>query len=969
VTSERWAQIEELFHRAAECSPQRRTALLEAGCGNDCELREQVEALLAADENARSKVQFAVRSELEAVAFSLIGKTVSHYRVLGGLGAGGMGLVYRAEDIKLGRHVAIKFLPEDSAKDPAALQRFEREARSASALEHPNICPIYEFGEHEGQPFLVMQMLEGQTLREFIAAAEPGKPPFAVTKLLEIAIQIADGLSAAHTQGIIHRDIKPANIFLTTGNEIKILDFGLAKLALADAETIARQNPANEQSADLFLSRIGITMGTAAYMSPEQIRGEQLDARTDLFSFGLVLYEMATGERAIKGDTGTELHQAVLAQSPVPPRELNPAVPARLQSIIQKCIEKDRQERYASASDLRSELLKLKREAESRPLRWWAVAAGLAILGGLTLLFISQSQSPLPRPELKLQQLTANAIENSVSGGMISPDGKYLAFSDKRGLHVQVIETGESRAVPLPKELEGRNFDWRCATWAPDSTHFLANSSPSKRNPGETVQEDVNIWEVPVSSRIPRKLRGGSFAWSFSPDGSRIAFGTNGGPHGPREIWLMNTNGEHARKLFESGNDDTINTATWSADGQRLVYARDRGDEVTLFSRDLKGGPPVLLERPAEIKDKRIDYGITLPDGRSIFSVAEGTSIGMPNCNFWEVKNDLRTGKLVDQPRRLTNWSGFCVDPTSVTSDMKKLAFVHMSGHPTVRVADLQRNGKQISKERHFTLTESMDLPIDWTRDSQSVIFFSKRNGQGGIYRQRLDQDVATQLFTSREDLYLCCVTPSGDWFLFAAIPKSPASPAAIGDIMRLPLTGGPPEKLFSVRRLEAWGCSRPPSALCVIAERSDDSKWAIVTSFDPGKGRGAEVTRIALDPLVTDWTMSLSPDGTRLALMRHPGGALEILSLQTRIVQTIKIPEWSNSGWMNWFTDGQAVFVPVLAPDGSKLLRVDLRGEIHVVRENPGGDFTAGVPSPDGRHIAIEATGDNRNMWMMENF
>jgi eukaryotic-like serine/threonine-protein kinase len=969
VTSERWAQIEELFHRVAECSPQRRPALLDDACGNDFELREQVEALLAADQNARSNVQCAVRSELDAVAFSLIGKNVSHYQVLAGLGAGGMGLVYRAEDIKLGRHVAIKFLPEDSAKDPAALKRFEREARSASALEHPNICPIYEFGEHEGQPFLVMQMLEGQTLREIIAAAEPGKPPFVVTIILDIAIQIVDGLNAAHTRGIIHRDIKPANIFVTADDEVKILDFGLAKLAPAVTETMERQRSTNKRSADLFLSRTGTTMGTAAYMSPEQVRGEQLDARTDLFSFGLVLYEAATGQCAIKGDTGTELHQAVLTQSPVPPRELNPAIPARLQTIIQKCIEKDRQERYASASDLGSDLQKLKREVESRHWHWWAVAAGLAILAGLTLFFTSQSKLRLPRPELKLRQLTANAIENSVSGGMISPDGKYLAFSDTRGLHVQVIETGESQAVPLPKELEGRNFDWRCAAWAPDSTHFLGNSIPAKRNPGETAQEDISIWEVPVSSRIPRKLRGGAIAWSFSLDGSLIAFGANGGPYGPREIWLMDANGEHARKLFESGDDDTINTASWSTDGQRLVYVRDRGAEVALFSRDLKGGPPVLLERPAEIKDKRIDYGITLPDGRSIFSVAEEASIGMPNCNFWEVKNDLRTGKLVDQPRQLTNWSGFCMDPTSVTSDMKKLAFLHMSGHPTVRVADLQHNGTQISNERHFTLTESMDLPIDWTRDSQSVIFFSKRNGQGGIYKQRLDQDVATQLFTSPQDLYLCCATPVGDWLLFAAVSKSSTSPVVSGDIMRLPLAGGPAEKLFSVREVEGWGCARLPSILCVIAERSDDGKWAIVTSFDPEKGRGAEVTRIALDPLITDWTMALSADGKRVALIRRPGAPLEILSLQGKNIKTIKIPEWSNSGWINWFPDGQAVFVPVLAPEGSKLLRVDLRGSIRVVRVNAGGNFTAGVPSPDGRHIAIEATGDNKNMWMMENF
>jgi serine/threonine protein kinase len=219
LTPERWAQIEELFHRAAESDPQCRSALLDEACGNDTELREQVEALLSSDQNARSKMQAAVRAEFESIAFSLTGKTISHYRILGGVGGGGMGLVYRAEDIKLGRRVAIKFLPEESSKDPAALQRFEREARSASALDHPNICPIYEFGEHENQPFLVMQLLEGQTLRELIASAEPGKPPFEIHGLVDIAIQIADGLNAAHSQGIIHRDIKPKHLVTTSAKQ------------------------------------------------------------------------------------------------------------------------------------------------------------------------------------------------------------------------------------------------------------------------------------------------------------------------------------------------------------------------------------------------------------------------------------------------------------------------------------------------------------------------------------------------------------------------------------------------------------------------------------------------------------------------------------------------------------------------------------------------------------------------------
>ena len=263
-------------------------------------------------------------------AGNLVGKKVSHYRVLQVLGGGGMGVVYKAEDLKLGRKVAIKFLPAELASDPNAFERLEREARSASALEHPNICPIYELGEHEGQPFIVMQLLEGQTLQERIETAGQQKKPLPTTEVLDLALQIVAGLEAAHTKGIIHRDVKPANIFITKSGEVKILDFGLAKMVeqdLAENPT-TKQTPSNKTSAaantptatfsNLRLTRTGTTVGTAYYMSPEQVRGETLDARTDVFSFGLVLYEMATCQRAFPGDTVAVVHDAISSSGSSP---------------------------------------------------------------------------------------------------------------------------------------------------------------------------------------------------------------------------------------------------------------------------------------------------------------------------------------------------------------------------------------------------------------------------------------------------------------------------------------------------------------------------------------------------------------------------------------------------------------------------------------------------------------------------
>jgi eukaryotic-like serine/threonine-protein kinase len=306
---------------------------------------------------------------------SLIGKKASHYRVLEILGGGGMGIVYKAEDLKLGRRVALKFLPEELASDPAALHRFEREARAASALNHPNICTIHEIEEHEQNPFIVMELLEGETLREVISRSRPGKPPLELDELLDVAIQISEALDAAHRQGIIHRDIKPANIFITKQGQAKILDFGLAKLgsvvtAAGDDQMGQRDDGDPHRTlresvplatSDPFLSQSGMAMGTAGYMSPEQVRGEKLDARTDLFSFGLVLYEMATRQRAFSGDTAPVLHDAILKRIPTPARELNPEIPAKLEAIINRALEKNREMRYQSAAAMQADLERLKR--------------------------------------------------------------------------------------------------------------------------------------------------------------------------------------------------------------------------------------------------------------------------------------------------------------------------------------------------------------------------------------------------------------------------------------------------------------------------------------------------------------------------------------------------------------------------------------------------------------------------------
>ena len=333
-----------------------------------------------------------VPAEAPLPSSSLTGKKVSHYRVLDVIGGGGMGVVFKAEDLKLGRLVALKFLPEEFAGDAVALKRFEREAQTASALNHPNICTIYEIEEHEGQPFIAMELLQGENLRDRLSASK--QKPLPLGELLEISAQICDGLQAAHDKGIIHRDIKPANIFLCKSGTVKILDFGLAKLAGSDvalerAEAASATERATPSAENLkkALTRTGTTAGTAGYMSPEQVRHEELDIRSDLFSFGLVVYEMACGQRAFAGQTLADVHQAILHQPPVPASARNPVLPRSLDLVLAKALEKDRNRRYQSATALKDDLRRITREVH--PARRWtrrALAAGaLLAVGALSV--------------------------------------------------------------------------------------------------------------------------------------------------------------------------------------------------------------------------------------------------------------------------------------------------------------------------------------------------------------------------------------------------------------------------------------------------------------------------------------------------------------------------------------------------------------------------------------------------------
>ena len=904
---------------------------------------------------------------------SLIGRAISHYRILEKLGGGGMGIVYKAQDLELGRPAALKFLPEDLIADSHALERFRREARAASALNHPNICTIYEIGRANERYFIAMEYLEGQTLKHRISGRA-----LPIGETLELAFEIADGLDAAHAQGIIHRDIKPANLFVTARGHAKILDFGLAKQSLLDAgKTLgSRTRDLGSASGEQHLTSPGVALGTVAYMSPEQARGEELDARTDLFSFGAVLYEMATGALPFRGDTTAVIFAAILEKLPVLPVRLNPDVPNELERIINKCLEKDRSLRYQHASELRADLKRLKRDTTSgqhittapsmrpaatagrpRPIRLIAAAASLfMVLVALAVAYWwwgTQQAKPMNLNSWKETQLTHNTSDNHVIGSGISPDGKYVAYLDPTGLHLTVADTGERHDVPVPDEIRSRLVS---VSWFPDGQRLILRT--------RSDSEGFVLWLSSIFGGVPQKLQTHSTSGVAAADSS-IAFIAADG----HEIWVSGPNGENPRKILRSDSDTYCGLA-WSPLSTRLAYITSKpGSQFASIATVSLDGKATNAVYSSDLM-RCITQFVWMDDGRLLFVQNEPSP--SYSVNIWSVRVNPRTGSAAGKSEKLTNWFEFVPWYLSASHDGSRLAMTKAFDWWDVYVAELTGKAAQMSLPKRLSTGKSNDSPSGWSHDNRSLLFDSNRNQRGRIFRQQLDQNSAELLIPGSTDLELSDaeLSPDGAWILYWASKPSALSGQRPVALMKIPSSGGISQTVLnsSMPPMTNFVCPINPAVSCVVG-RAEHGQFALY-AVDLAHGLGRELARTKMGD-ADDLNLAISSDGARAAISSEDQlpGTIRFMDFAKGTERDLVLPRGVAVDALAWAADGKSLFasVPNGFINGSKLVEIKLDGTTRTLWDFGEHQIAALVPSSDGRYLAFALRTFENNVWLLD--
>lgn len=824
----------------------------------------------------------------------MVGRTISHYRIIEQLGAGGMGVVYRAEDLRLGREVALKFLPETTAQDRAAMERFDREARAAAAINHPNICTIYEVGEADYHPFLAMEFLEGETLKAWIA-----KRAVPLDSLLTWAIEITDALDAAHARGVIHRDLKPANLFITARGQAKVLDFGLAKLVGAAQPAVA---PIPAQTATVavdFFTTPGSATGTPGYMSPEQAQAEDLDERTDLFSLGVVMYEMATGRMPFQGRTSGAIIGAILHETEEPPSRINRALPRRLETIIKKALEKDRDRRYQNAAEMRDDLKQLKREidagelssssgirvrpraAKSRAITAAALAIGLIACG----LLLSVLFRPPPEPRiLGTTQITNDGrakVAYFTDGARIYYTAA-VAFGASESFEVPA-KGGDS--VPLPNYTNGMSL----AGISPDRTELLFIRKTLYSN------GPWPLWICPVFGGAPRRvgniLAGEGATWS--PNGKEVVY-ANGS-----ELDIAAIDGTGARKLATV--DGIASDLSWSPDGTRIRFTLlDRAQAKSSLWEAAVGSGHIRALLPGWPEGQCC--GSWTADGRYfVFSSHD---------NLWAIRE--KPGLLQfrsNQPVQLTAGPMRMSQPLP-NPDGKRLFAVGWQLRSQLMRYDL--------KSHQFApyLDGLSADGLDFSRDGNWVTYIAFPNSV--VWRAKVDGTQRQQLTFSPLSALLPRWSPDGKQIAFSA-----AEPGGPKRIYLVPSEGGTPQQVTNGEGGEmgdfdpvwspdgsflAFGCGQyrgtaVPGAMLHVLEL----KTGKITAFPKSEGL---------------WSPRWSHDGKYIAALSREGEGLILYDIRTHEQSELT---HGAMGYFTWSPDDRFIYFDTTGDD-SAFYRVSVR-------------------------------------------